>query len=298
VASSASPSAPATASTAQEESSKKAQEESSKEVASSTAPVAAVKVQQDGTAGTATKNGKKRKKDEAQSGADAKEPRAKAPCLMVFGLGNASDTCRQQRHSFGARVVDALVGKIETQSVEGNHGVVGVRRLDGEGRPRFLLPPQSDINVSGEALKKALAALDSASADFLIIVDDCALPLGTIRFRAKGSSAGHNGLKGIETAYGLGYHRLKLGIGGKASKEHVVGTFAADETALVAATVERAVDAVRFWLSQGPEDIQALQSKLNSPDFCLVKTAVVAVPTVIAESTKAPEADTAAGATN
>merc|ERR1712048_591677 len=93
---------------------------------------------------------------------------------------------------------------------------------------------------------------------------------GTIRLRAKGSSGGHNGLKSIEGLYGTGYHRLKLGIGGKPSKEHVVGEFNEDEKSLLDAVAKRATEAIDIWLSHGTDDMQTTFAKINKPEFCKV----------------------------
>ncbi|CAE7238399.1 pth, partial [Symbiodinium pilosum] len=96
-------------------------------------------------------------------------------------------------------------------------------------------------------LHAALKSLSQLAAPFLAVVDDCWLPLGSMRFRENGSSGGHKGLEGIESTFpcGQAYHRLRIGIGGKNSKEFVTGDFTEDEEALLKPVLTAAVRAVQ-----------------------------------------------------
>jgi len=196
-----------------------------------------------------------------------------ATSLVVFGLGNEDAKCRRQRHNVGDRIVRAMAAA----SSKAAHGVGESEAANGEpvawsvenkGRPWILLPAQGTVNESGPSLKKALEALGFSSAAFLAISDDVALPLGVIRMRQKGSSGGHNGLKSIEKEYSQEYHRLRIGIGGKAISEHVVGQFTeAEESEHLEAIVARGIQAVEAWLSFGPEEMDKAMSQVNAPDF-------------------------------
>eukprot|EP00927_Polykrikos_kofoidii_P050492 TRINITY_DN44400_c0_g1_i1.p1 TRINITY_DN44400_c0_g1~~TRINITY_DN44400_c0_g1_i1.p1 ORF type:complete len:305 (-),score=59.00 TRINITY_DN44400_c0_g1_i1:25-900(-) len=205
------------------------------------------------------------------------------PCLVVFGLGSAGAEKTRQRHNAGERVVHAIAERrgAKRSLPDGSPADVAetpscsaaIWRLPQpeDQRQHYLLPPQGHINESGSVLRASLEALGNGSARFLVVVDDCSLPLGTLRLKQKGQSAGHNGLKSIEATYGQAYHRLKIGIGGRATKQHVVGEFESGAEADLAAAVEtRAADAVELWLKHGPEAIDKLMSKINSPDFCKV----------------------------
>eukprot|EP00929_Paragymnodinium_shiwhaense_P039276 TRINITY_DN20656_c0_g1_i1.p1 TRINITY_DN20656_c0_g1~~TRINITY_DN20656_c0_g1_i1.p1 ORF type:complete len:270 (-),score=93.47 TRINITY_DN20656_c0_g1_i1:329-1138(-) len=227
--------------------------------------------------------GKKQKKDAAAVAAPPK-----APLLVVFGLGNVGADYNKQRHNVGGRVVETLALKSQVEVVElaalaESASALKVWKVASKERPQLLLPPLVAINDSGPALKLALEKLghgDAANAACLLVIsDDCSLPLGTIRLKQKGSSGGHNGLKSVEAVYGASYHRLKVGIGGKPTKEHVVGEFASGtETETIEAVIQRAADAVKLWMELGPEAVLQVMQKVNSPEFCKVAAAAAETP--------------------
>lgn len=83
------------------------------------------------------------------------------------------------------------------------------------GQPVVVIKPQTYMNRSGLALRPLLALPDFApERDLIVLVDDVAIPLGTIRLRARGSSGGHHGLDSIEEVLGSqSYARLRIGTG-------------------------------------------------------------------------------------
>lgn len=201
----------------------------------------------------------------------AKRPRVAAPSLVVFGLGNQGEARLRERHNVGHRVLAAVQSRKAAIPLDPPvQAAASACSIAGASRPWILLPPQGYINDSGEALRKALASLGQPAAAVLVVVDDVALPLGTIRLKAQGSSGGHNGLKSIEAVLGPSYHRLKIGIGGERSKEHVGGTFSEAEELLLETVMSRAAEAVELWLTEGPEEIQKVLCRVNNPNFCKV----------------------------
>ena len=132
---------------------------------------------------------------------------------VIVGLGNPGRRYERTRHNVGWWVVDHLadvwhLGKWREDghalAVSGRLGATHVR----------LLKPLTYMNLSGEALIPFLRRPGwSAAKDLLVIVDDVALPVGTIRLRLTGSSGGHNGLKSVEAQVGSQeYARLRVGI--------------------------------------------------------------------------------------
>ncbi|CAL1172738.1 unnamed protein product [Cladocopium goreaui] len=196
--------------------------------------------------------------------------------LAVLGLGNPGGSYKRERHSLGARVAAALVQEHKACSSperkeNENKDLGGAVWLRGEKFQAqvLVLEPQRPINDNGPQLHSALSALNILDSPFLAIVDDCWLPLGSIRFREKGSSGGHKGLEGIEAAFDCkqNYHRLRLGIGGKNLKEFVTGTFTEEEETLIEPVLTAAVSAVEAWLKLGPEASQKIMSIVNAPTF-------------------------------
>lgn len=108
-------------------------------------------------------------------------------------------------------VVDALAKSSNVNFIDGRYGFTA--SLSVKGRQLLLLKPSTYMNLSGNA-----ALLDAKEniplKNVLIVVDDLALPFGTLRLKGKGSDAGHNGLKHIATTLGTeNYARLRFGIG-------------------------------------------------------------------------------------
>ena len=90
----------------------------------------------------------------------------------------------------------------------------------------------------------------------LLVLNDLALPLGTIRLRGKGSDAGHNGLKNIEQLIATqNYARLRFGIGNDfpqgAQIQYVLGRFSAEEQKTVMERIEVVVDCIRSFCLEG-----------------------------------------------
>ena len=122
-----------------------------------------------------------------------------------------------------------------------------------------LLKPQTFMNLSGEALHiYAGKPFWSPATDLLVIVDEVALPLGSMRLRAKGSAGGHNGLKSVEQALGTQeYARLRIGI--RPDDERRIGDLSdfvlhpagATEREVITGLFPKLADVVNVWLKEG-----------------------------------------------
>ena len=114
------------------------------------------------------------------------------------------------------------------------------------------------MNLSGKAVAYWMNDLKIAKENVLIIVDDLALPFGTLRMRTKGSSAGHNGLKNIELVLGgQDYSRLRFGIGNEFGKgqqvNFVLSNFDEEEFQKMPEIIKRANEMVLSFCTIGPE---------------------------------------------
>ncbi len=133
------------------------------------------------------------------------------------------------------------------------------------GREVLLVQPLSYMNLSGAVVRRAVERGGPAGGaaapgvpdarELLVVCDDYALPLGTLRMRASGSCGGHNGLADVEAALGTrDYPRLRVGIGPCTMadpKDFVLGRFRASERAAAEESFDRAADAVESWASDG-----------------------------------------------
>jgi len=183
---------------------------------------------------------------------------------LIVGLGNPGAEYEWTRHNLGFMLIDriaaqtgALVKRRECQSLVGNAEVAGKRTL--------LVKPQTYMNLSGEAVKCLLAKYgEQGIANQLIVIsDDLALPLGTMRIRPRGSAGGHNGLKSLIAALGSDeFVRLRIGIQPEHevsdTKSFVLDEFPKSQRTQIAEVLACSAEAVQVILRDGVEKAMSL----------------------------------------
>jgi PTH1 family peptidyl-tRNA hydrolase len=147
---------------------------------------------------------------------------------LIAGLGNIGPEYELTRHNIGFLVLDRLADQHKLEFELSRHAEKS--ELKYKGRQIHLIKPTTYMNLSGKAVSYWLNELKIPKENLLVVLDDLALPFGTLRMRTKGSSAGHNGLKNIEELIGgQDYPRLRFGIGddfGKGyQKDYVLSNF-------------------------------------------------------------------------
>ncbi len=189
-----------------------------------------------------------------------------AEVRLVVGLGNPGSEYAETRHNLGFKVIEALeeaLGikvkqrKFSARLGEGRHGSTKV----------ILMKPQTFMNRSGQSVATAVGFYKLDLRDLLVVVDDMALEVGTIRVRASGSAGGHNGLADIIEKLGTDqFARCRVGIGarrGEQAVEHVLGRPPSDERPLLNQAILRARDAVLCWLEFGVDKTMNEFNKLT-----------------------------------
>ena len=132
---------------------------------------------------------------------------------LVAGLGNIGDEYQDTRHNIGFTILDALARASKIAFTEKRYGSIAEYRF--KGRVFLLLKPSTYVNLSGKAVNYWLGKEAIEPSNLLVLVDDLALPFGTIRIRPRGGDGGHNGLASIIQVLGLQeFARLRFGIGG------------------------------------------------------------------------------------
>jgi PTH1 family peptidyl-tRNA hydrolase len=170
---------------------------------------------------------------------------------LIVGLGNPGREYAETRHNVGFMIVDLLAAK------QGAEWVSGKRRnaLVARAGETWLLKPQTYMNLSGEAVAHLTGFYKIPASAVLVILDDMALPLGKLRFRANGSAGGHNGLQSVIDHLGTqSVARLRVGIGAAdpgASVGHVLGRFREDERPVLNETLQRAMEAIQCAQQEG-----------------------------------------------
>jgi PTH1 family peptidyl-tRNA hydrolase len=128
------------------------------------------------------------------------------------------------------------------------------------------------MNNSGRVLSGLRARdLESPVPDLLVVVDDFAIPAGSVRLRPSGSAGGHNGLRSIETALGTNrYARLRIGVGpvppGMSNHDYVLEPMPHEGRKAVEALIPDLCDAVECWMDEGIERAMALFNRKVKAD--------------------------------
>lgn len=175
---------------------------------------------------------------------------------LIVGLGNPGPAYVQTRHNVGFMLAERLAGRWKAPlKQKACQAVFGEGEFDG--RPVKLALPQTFMNSSGESVACLLDKWKLRPEEALVVCDDVALPLGSIRVRGQGSAGGHNGLESIIERTGTeGFARLRIGIrtespAGKDLSPFVLGPFTKQELKLLEQALGLAVEACEVWVSQG-----------------------------------------------
>jgi PTH1 family peptidyl-tRNA hydrolase len=175
---------------------------------------------------------------------------------LIVGLGNPGPEYVNTRHNVGFDVLDRLARRFAPGEVARSkfHGVLVDGRI-GDERV-LLLKPTTFMNLSGQAVTEAMRFYKmDAAEDLLVLVDDIALPCGTIRLRADGGAGGHNGLSDITRRLSDDqWARLRIGIdppGPIPQKDYVLGRFRPDQLEAIEPALDEATDAAACWAREG-----------------------------------------------
>jgi PTH1 family peptidyl-tRNA hydrolase len=167
---------------------------------------------------------------------------------LIVGLGNIGEEYKNTRHNIGFTVLDAMAMASDTSFTDKRYGAVC--QVKYKGRSFILLKPSTYMNLSGFAVDYWLKKEKISIENMLVIVDDLALPTGTIRMRPKGSDGGHNGLAHINSILGSNdYARIRIGIGNSfrkgAQRDYVLGSWTIKERKFIEDRVEIVVEMIK-----------------------------------------------------
>jgi PTH1 family peptidyl-tRNA hydrolase len=174
--------------------------------------------------------------------------------FLIVGLGNIGLEYDATRHNIGFDVADAFVIKHDGSFRLDRHAFVA--ECKWKGKTFVVIKPTTYMNLSGKAVKYWMDKEKIGLENMLVIVDDLALPIETLRLRQGGSDAGHNGLKNIDLLLQTNqYPRLRFGIGNNFPKgrqvEFVLGKWTPSELPIVKEKVLNSVEAIESFAAQG-----------------------------------------------
>jgi PTH1 family peptidyl-tRNA hydrolase len=188
------------------------------------------------------------------------------PLRAVIGLGNPGVRYQATRHNVGFVVVD-LVAAAQGRAIGARrHGALCAEMAAGDDVV-LLVKPQRFMNRCGDSVAAFVDELGIAPAALLVVHDELDLPLGRIKLKQGGGTAGHRGLESIVERLGSrDFARLRIGIGRPPSgldvADFVLAPFAGAERPLLERTLHEAVAGVDAWRTH---DLATAMSLVNAP---------------------------------
>jgi PTH1 family peptidyl-tRNA hydrolase len=175
---------------------------------------------------------------------------------LIVGLGNIGEEYADTRHNAGFMVLDAFAQASNSSFVDKRYGSVCSVKV--KGNEFILLKPSTFVNLSGNAVRYWLNKEKLQPGNLLVIVDDIALPLGSIRMRSKGSDGGHNGLAHISSVLATNeYARIRIGIGNGYRRgsqvNYVLGEWSDDEKKILEERIGLAIGMIKSFGLVGAE---------------------------------------------
>lgn len=187
--------------------------------------------------------------------------------FLLIGLGNIGSDYTYTRHNVGFLAVDYVAMQHKVTFNRVRYALMGSFQV--KAHQIYIIKPTTYMNNSGQAVRYWLQKLKIPIEQSLTIVDDIGLPFGSTRFRIKGSTGGHNGLKSLETCLvSNSYARLRIGIGCNFSKgelaKFVLNNFLPQELKALSLQFDYAHKIVLDWCDKGAIYVMNTYNKKGS----------------------------------
>ena len=186
---------------------------------------------------------------------------------LLVGLGNPGSEYELTRHNVGFLILDSLTSEFSLPLwTKKKHYLMSKGTIRGHNV--VLIKPLTYMNLSGRAVQSFLSYYKE-EREFMVIHDDLDLPVGIIKIRRGGSSAGHKGIRSIIHSIGSDdFIRLKVGIGKpvrQSVSDYVLSPFAEDEREKIDYCIKRAQEAITDIIENGLSHAQNIYNKKEVP---------------------------------
>lgn len=176
---------------------------------------------------------------------------------LLVGLGNPGSKYEHTRHNVGFMALSHLASKLD-QSFNKLEAKALICKCTYQENRLILAKPQTYMNLSGKAVSSLLRYYKVPLANLLVVYDDVDLPLGALRMRPSGGSAGQKGMQSIVEQLGSEeFPRLRIGIGRPPGRmeaaDYVLLDFKADEAEVLNLVLDSAAQAMLTFVSDGLE---------------------------------------------
>jgi PTH1 family peptidyl-tRNA hydrolase len=176
---------------------------------------------------------------------------------LIVGLGNPESDYGDTRHNLGFACVRELARRLDVK-IDRKRWQSLVGRSDARGL--WFVLPQTYMNLSGEAVAKALRDTGLTARETWVVYDELDLPMCRMRIRRGGSGAGHNGVHSLMASLGTDeFVRFRVGIGkpgrkgSQAGRHYVLGRFTKAEAERLPQVITGVADALELALEAGIE---------------------------------------------
>jgi PTH1 family peptidyl-tRNA hydrolase len=181
---------------------------------------------------------------------------------LIVGLGNPGMEYAFTPHNAGFLAIEQIAAVCDVQ-VTNRRGRALTAKAKLMGHEVLLAKPETFMNLSGLSVAALMKELEIEVEDLIVLYDELAFPLGTLRLAQRGSANGHNGVKSISAALGTEeWMRVRIGVGKPAladgreikagGKDYLLAPMKKAELATMEEVLDRAVRAVERWLTDGP----------------------------------------------
>ena len=189
---------------------------------------------------------------------------------LIVGLGNPGIEYQFTPHNAGFLAVDRIAEDCGVM-ITNRRGRALTARAKLAGRDVLLAKPETFMNLSGLSVAALIQEFEISSEDLIVLYDELALPLGTIRIRERGSANGHNGVLSILRVLGTEeWIRIRIGVGKPAladgreikagGKDYLLSPMRKQELAVLDEVLDRTRSAVEMVLTEG---VSAAMNKFN-----------------------------------
>lgn len=177
--------------------------------------------------------------------------------FLIAGLGNIGSEYDSTRHNIGFDVADVLAIKHDTKFTTDR--LADICTIKWKGRQLVVIKPSTYMNLSGKAIKYWMDKENIPVERVLVIVDEIALPLGSLRMKGSGSDGGHNGLKSVQEVLQTNkYPRLRFGVGNDFPRgrqvDFVLGKWSDKEIDVIKDKIPTAVEMIETFCFRGLQE--------------------------------------------
>ena len=175
---------------------------------------------------------------------------------LIVGLGNPGKQYEKTRHNVGFMVIDAYLKQIgETAKLDMRFESEICQTMIAQEKVIFL-KPMTYMNLSGQAMHKAIEYFNIDLHDVLVFVDDVNLGTGKLRLRQFGGHGGHNGLRNIDGVLKSNrFKRVRIGVDNDTSMpldRYVLGQFSKDDMITIDIAVTNCLKIIDDFIQKKP----------------------------------------------